>query len=207
MTRQIGSRGVADTRVLDAMARCPRHQFVPGRPVAECYEDRPLNIGYGQTISQPFMVAYMLSCLQLRGSEKVLEIGTGSGYQTALLAVLAREVYSIERIASLGKRAAEILASLGKDNITLRIGDGAEGWREDAPFDRIISAAASEQIPRAFGEELADNGIIAAPVGGQGDIQTLMVVRRVGGRLEARRDINCRFVPLVPGVGDSAGTD
>jgi len=194
---QIASRGVRDQRVLDAMSRIPRHRFVSGIRTFEAYGDFPLSIGHGQTISQPYMVALMTEELRLRGKERVLEIGTGSGYQTALLAELAQVVYTVELIPALTKRTQKLLNELGYTNVMYRIGDGSEGWDKHGSYDRILVAAAAATIPRPLTTQLADNGILVIPVGDSRHYQTLLVVRRIGNRFDTRESISCRFVPLV----------
>jgi len=194
---QIESRDVRDRRVLDAMRRVPRHEFVPSGGRASAYEDRPVAIGHGQTISQPYIVAFMTELLELRGGERVLEIGTGSGYQTAILCELCGEVYSIERIPPLAERARETLADLGYLNVWIRLGDGSEGWPEHAPFDRILVTAAAPAVPPALRTQLADNGLLVLPVGDLRGSQELVVARRIGGIFSVRTSIGCRFVPLL----------
>ncbi len=192
---QIRVRGVLDERVLQAMLKVPRHSFVPPdlRPYA--YGDEPLPIGEGQTISQPYIVAYMTEALRLKGGERVLEIGTGSGYQTAILAELAREVYTVEIVASLSDGAQEVLRGLGYQNVFFRIGDGSLGWPESAPYDAIIVTAAPRTVPKAIADQLAVSGRMVIPVGV--DYQELVLVER-GKKGLARRDLlPVRFVPLV----------
>jgi protein-L-isoaspartate(D-aspartate) O-methyltransferase len=196
---QIRSRGIADQRLLEVMNRVARHRFVSGAGRSEAYGDFPLPIGSGQTISQPYMVALMTEELRLSGRESVLEVGTGSGYQTAILAELAAEVFTIELLPDLLERARSLLTELGYDNVHYRAGDGACGWPERAPFDRVLVAAAAQTIPASLTAQLADNGILVIPVGSSQHYQTLVVVRRVGSRLEQREGIGCRFVPLVRG--------
>ena len=198
---QIENRDVRDARVLEVMRRVPRHLFVPpgGRSVA--YEDHPVSIGQGQTISQPYMVAFMTQALELRGGERVLEVGTGSGYQTAILAELCRAVFTIERIPELAAAAESALAALGYANISLRVGDGSEGWPEHAPFDGILVAAAAPSIPPRLREQLADNGIMVIPVGDWHRTQEILVARRTGGTVTVERSIGCRFVPLIGAGG------
>jgi len=179
------------------MSRIPRHLFVSGVRTLEAYGDFPLSIGYEQTISQPYMVALMTEELQLRGEERVLEIGTGSGYQTALLAELVQVVYTVELIPSLIKRARKVLDELGYTNVVYRIGDGSEGWDKHSPYDRILVAAAAATIPQHLTAQLADNGILVIPVGDSRHYQTLVVIRRTGSRFDTRESIGCRFVPLV----------
>jgi protein-L-isoaspartate(D-aspartate) O-methyltransferase len=186
-----------DPRVVDAMRRVPRHLFMPGASVWAAYRDAPHPIGYGQTISQPTVVALMSNALRLGGREKVLEIGTGSGYQAAVLSLLARTVYSIEIVAPLGTTARDRLARLGYRNVQVRIGDGYAGWPEHAPFDRIILTAAPPKMPDALVEQLVDGGIIVAPVG-EVD-QVLVRWTKRAGRLHREPLGAVRFVPMVPG--------
>lgn len=198
---QIEKRDVRDTRVLEAMRGVPRHLFVPLGSRALAYEDHPVSIGQGQTISQPYMVAFMTQALELRGGERVLEIGTGSGYQTAILAELCREVFSIERIPELAAAAQRALMALGYRNIRLRVGDGSEGWPEYAPFDGILVAAAAPSIPQKLRDQLADNGVMVIPVGDWRRTQEILVARRTGGAVTVERSIGCRFVPLIGAGG------
>ncbi len=198
---QLKARGIVDGRVLDAMLRVPRRDFVPAGHKAQAYGDFPVAIGHGQTISQPYMVAFMTEALELSGGEKVLEIGTGSGYQTAVLAELAGSVYSVERVEALHAAAASVLSGLGYGNIRFFLGDGGEGLPEHAPFDRILVTAAVPSLPRALQEQLADNGIIVAPVGDYRFSQVLVIGRRVGKSIETRQSIGCRFVPLLGAGG------
>ena len=192
---QIRARGIKDPRVLAAMEKVPRHEFVPAQFRADAYADQPLPIGMGQTISQPYIVAYMTEQLKLKGDEKVLEIGTGSGYQAAVLAQLAREVYTIEIIPELGKRAAETLKRLGYRNVHVRIGDGYRGWPEQAPFDAIIITAAPEQIPEPLIAQLKEGGRMILPVG---DVyQELVLVTKTAKGLHRERKIPVRFVPMT----------
>jgi len=193
---QIRARGVDDRRVLDAMLHVPRHLFVDADHQAEAYEDHPVGIGFGQTISQPYIVGFMLAALQLEPSHRVLEIGTGSGYQTALLAELTSAVYSLEVVEELADKARRLLDDLGYRNVVIRVADGHGGWPEHAPYDRIVGAAAPEGIPPALVEQLADGGIIALPVG-ISNHQDLVVSRRVGDRLETLATMPVRFVPMV----------
>ncbi|MFA4983955.1 MAG: protein-L-isoaspartate(D-aspartate) O-methyltransferase [Candidatus Omnitrophota bacterium] len=193
---QILSRGINNKRVLDAFCKVERHRFVPKDLQAKAYEDYPLPIGDSQTISQPYIVAVMTEALQLEGNEKVLEIGTGSGYQAAILAELAAEVYSIERIPELGKKATGILKELGYQNITLKMGDGTLGWIEESPFDRIIITAASEKIPLPLIEQLREGGRIIAPLGGTFS-QMLTLGKKKNSTLLYEGLCGCTFVPLV----------
>jgi protein-L-isoaspartate(D-aspartate) O-methyltransferase len=194
---QIRARGIRDPGVLEVMSRIPRHRFVPGASNYEAYGDFPLSIGRGQTISQPYMVALMSEEMKLSGSERVLEVGTGSGYQTAVLAELSREVYTVELIPELLQRARALLDQLGYTNIAYRCSDGSQGWPEHAPYDRILVAAAAPIVPRPLTSQLEDNGILVIPVGDSRSYQTLSIIRRVGRRFESRESIGCRFVPLV----------
>lgn len=188
---------VWEPRVLDAMRRVPRHLFVDGVGTATAYTDRPLPIGHRQTISQPRVVAIMTQALALAGSERVLEIGTGSGYQSAVLATVARRVHSIEIVEPLGRLAAKRLAELGFANVDVRIGDGWAGWPEHAPFDRVLLTAAPPTMPPALVDQLADGGVIVAPVGDQDDIQRLVRWTKRGADL-VKEDLGAvRFVPMV----------
>ena len=195
---QLEPRGIRDARVLEAFRTIDRARFVPPDLRTQAYEDRPLGIGEGQTISQPYMVAEMTQSLELAGTERVLEIGTGSGYQTAILAALAAQVYTIEFHASLLERAKETLDSLGCANVHYRVGNGRLGWPEEAPFHRILCAAAAEEVPETWISQLADPGILITPVGGW-EGQWLVKVTKQGGRLTKQEFCPCRFVPLVDG--------
>ncbi len=194
---QIRRREVVDARVLDAMRRVPRHEFVPEDQQARAYDDSPLPIGYGQTISQPYIVAYMTEVLEPRPEHRVLEIGTGSGYQAAVLAELVREVYSIEIVDALAARARETLERLGYRNVHTRAGDGYAGWPEAAPFDRIILTAAPPALPQALVDQLAVGGILIAPVGPTDGRQVITVVRRNADGVTREDTIDVRFVPMV----------
>jgi protein-L-isoaspartate(D-aspartate) O-methyltransferase len=196
VTTQLVLRGIKDSRVLDAMKKVPRHLFMPEAIRGSAYDDVALPIGEGQTISQPYMVAVMTELLELRGEEKVLEIGTGSGYQAALLAELAREVYTIERIPYLADKARELLAGLGYSNVFVVTGDGSKGLEERAPFDRIIITAAAPELPEILVKQLKDGGIIVAPVGDRFS-QILIKGRKKKGALEEGFQIPCVFVPLI----------
>jgi len=196
MVEEIGSRGVSDVRVLAAMRRVPRHRFVQEALQARAYGDHPLPIGEEQTISQPFIVALMTSLLELTGREKVLEVGTGSGYQTAVLAGLARRVCSIERLPRLAERARALLESLGLDNVWVRVGNGALGWPDQAPFDRIIVTAGGPSIPPPLVQQLAEGGRMVLPVGSP-ENQVLTVVDNVGGEIRQAPHGECKFVKLV----------
>jgi protein-L-isoaspartate(D-aspartate) O-methyltransferase len=193
---QLRGRGISDPLVLGAMSRVPRHRFVPVDQRAFAYDDRPLPIGEGQTISQPYMVALMTQCLKLRGTEKILELGTGSGYQAAILAELAAEVYTVERLARLWRYAEARLRSLGYQGIHLRVGDGSSGWPEEAPFDRILVTAGMPRVADVLLNQLADGGRFVAPVGSR-SYQDLTVVERVGSEYREHRAGGCTFVPFV----------
>lgn len=195
VTTQIVARGVSDPRTLAAMRTVPRHCFVPTAAAAEAYADRPVTMAHGQTVSQPFIVAYMTAALQLVGTESVLEIGTGSGYQTAVLAECAGTVYSIELEPELGQQAARRLQSLCYRNVHLRVGDGAAGWPEAAPFDAIMVTAAPRELPVALLDQLARGGRLIAPVGDASQ-QLQLWTRREDGRLRRRLLLPVRFVPM-----------
>jgi protein-L-isoaspartate(D-aspartate) O-methyltransferase len=190
------ARGIGDERVLAAMLRVPRQEFAAERYREQAYEDHPLPIAEGQTISQPYIVASMLEALQLSPQDKVLEVGTGSGYVTALLAELTAEVVSIERHASLAERARELLAGMGYTNVRMIVGDGSRGFAELAPYDAIIVSAAAPELPRALVEQLAEGGRMIIPVGSD-DAQQLQLIRMVNGQAEIVSRELCRFVPLV----------
>ena len=193
---QIEARGISSPRVLNAMKEVERHLFVPKSYVDEAYADHPLPIGKGQTISQPYIVALMSELCELNGSEKVLEIGTGSGYQAAVLSLLAKKVYSIEIVPGLGKAATKKLKDLGYDNVTVRIGDGYKGWPEKAPFDVIILTAAPPLIPQALIDQLRDDGgILVAPEGDY--VQQLVKLRKENGKVQKETLSYVRFVPMV----------
>ena len=193
---QLARRGIKDERVLAAMRRVPRHRFVEEAFRERAYGDHPLPIGQEQTISQPYIVALMTALLELTGREKVLEIGTGSGYQTAVLAELARRVCSIERIPALAARARAALEVLGYANVWVRVGNGTLGWPDEAPFDRILVAAGGPSVPPPLFEQLAEGGRMVLPLGDQAG-QTLTLVESVGGQMRTRGCGDCHFVPLV----------
>jgi protein-L-isoaspartate(D-aspartate) O-methyltransferase len=195
---QIRGRGVSDPRVLDAMMRVPRHLFAPDRYREQAYEDHPLPIGQGQTISQPYIVALMLEALALQPGDRVLEVGTGSGYVTALLAELVTQVISIERHGRLADGARELLARLGYSNVQVVVGDGSEGFAEVAPYNAILVSAAAREIPEALIAQLAEGGRMIVPIGGE-DSQQLQFVRMEGGQPRIALRELCRFVPLVAG--------
>jgi protein-L-isoaspartate(D-aspartate) O-methyltransferase len=193
---QIESRGVTDPAVLNAMSKTPRWKFVPEDLKHRAFEDNPLPIGYGQTISQPYIVAYMTEALLLKPDDKVLEIGTGSGYQAAVLAEIANEIYTIEIIPELGERAADTLSELGYDNVQVKIGDGYEGWAEHAPFNAIIVTCAPDHIPQPLLDQLADGGRLVIPVGGTYP-QELQRITRVGDEYETEFLTSVLFVPMT----------
>lgn len=198
--RDLKGRGIKDPRVLAAMEAIPRHEFVPEKQRAAAYEDRPLPIGAGQTISQPYIVAYMSEALELTGKERVLEIGTGSGYQTAILASLAAAVYSIEIIAALSDQAKANLAPLGFTNIELKVGDGFFGWEEKAPYDAILLTAASPKVPEPLWRQLRDGGRMLMPRGEPGQTQRLIRLRKIGGKEVVENLSAVIFVPLTGAV-------
>lgn len=193
---QLRSRGIRDERVLEAMARVPRHEFAPERYRGQAYDDHPLPIGEEQTISQPYIVAIMLEALCLKPSDRVLEIGTGSGYVTALLADLVAEVISVERHQSLAHRARELLEPLGYPNVRVVVADGARGFAEGAPYDAILVSAAAPRVPPDLLEQLAEGGRLMIPVGRE-DAQQLQVIEKRDGQLRTTLRELCRFVPLV----------
>ncbi|MDP2956963.1 MAG: protein-L-isoaspartate(D-aspartate) O-methyltransferase [Longimicrobiales bacterium] len=194
---QLQGRGVDAPRLLAAMERVPRERFVPESARAHAYSDHALAIGHGQTISQPYMVAVMTQALELEGKERVLEIGTGSGYQCAVLAELASEVFSVERIPELAEAARALLSELGYGNARVRAGDGTLGWPEEAPFDAIVVTAAAPGTPSSLLAQLSpDGGRLVVPVGDR-ELQHMDVVERRGTEYVTRRSIGCRFVPLV----------
>ncbi|OAQ21420.1 Protein-L-isoaspartate O-methyltransferase [Thermosulfurimonas dismutans] len=197
---QIAARGIRDERVLSAMRKVPRHFFVEEALRDQAYADHPLPIGEGQTISQPYIVAFMTEALELKGHEKVLEVGTGSGYQTAILAELARWVYSIERYPRLLERARKILEELGYTNVILRLGDGTRGWPEAAPFEAIIVTAAGPKIPEPLLDQLAEGGRLVMPVGDEWSQYLVKVVKK-GGQIYRQTLEPVRFVKLVGDYG------
>jgi protein-L-isoaspartate(D-aspartate) O-methyltransferase len=197
---QLRRRGIRDQRVLDAMLRVPRHEFVPPQYRAQAYGDHPVPIGEGQTISQPFIVAVSLQAIALTGSESVLEVGTGSGYQTALLAELAHNVYSVERHATLAHSAETILAQHGLNNVRVVIGDGSHGLSEFAPYGAILVSAAAPSVPQSLLDQLSDNGRMVVPVGPP-HAQELQLVRKQDGKPVVKALEGCRFVPLIGAEG------
>lgn len=205
---QIERRGIDDPLVLDAMRSVPREVFVPEHLRSEAYGDWPLPIGAGQTISQPYIVAYMIAALELDGGEKALEIGSGSGYAAAIMATIASHVYGIERIAMLAEQSARNLAAAGCDNVTIRCADGTRGWPEEAPFDAILVSAGAPDVPQTLKEQLAVGGRMVVPVGVDPHAQDLVRVTRIGDDEWSEETMTAvRFVPLIGLQGWDAGAD
>ena len=192
---QIRARGITSPRVLDAMTKIPRHLFVPEPQRRDAYGDYPLPIGYGQTISQPYIVGFMTDALRIEPSHRVLEIGTGSGYQAAILGALAREVYTIEIVEPLAERARATLSSLGHTNVHVLAGDGYRGWPEHAPYDRVMVTAAPPEVPPALVDQLRVGGLMAVPVGT--GVQELRILRKTESGLEVLDRLDVRFVPMI----------
>ena len=192
---QLRARDIRSARVLDAMLRVPRHLFVPEAQRAQAYSDSPLAIGYGQTISQPYIVAFMTQALDVEPGHGVLEVGTGSGYQAAVLSTLAKEVYTIEIVAPLAERARQTLLELGYRNVQVRTGNGYLGWPEHAPYDRIIVTAAPDEVPTALVQQLKIGGVMAIPVGTL--TQELRILRRTATGMETLSTLPVRFVPMI----------
>ena len=200
VAEQIAARGIESPAVLRAMRTVPRHLFMPDPVRAQAYDDHPVPVGYGQTISQPYIVGLMTELLEPRKDLKVLEIGTGSGYQAAVLSGLVRQVFSIEIVPELARRSAGVLKQLGYENVTVRLGDGYKGWAEEAPFDRIILTAAPPEIPQTLLDQLKRGGRLVAPVGGSVFGQELVVVEKnADGKLKRRSVAPVMFVPMVKG--------
>ncbi len=197
---QLIARGISDKRVLDAMLRIPREEFIPQDLARSAYEDHPLPIGEGQTISQPYMVALMIEKLELKGEEKVLEIGTGSGYQAAILACLCKEVYTVERIPGLVKFSTKNLKKAEVDNIIIKQDDGYSGWPEFSPYQAIIVACAISEVPPALIEQLDEGGKLVIPLGGRFS-QELTVIKKKKGKIETEIGCGCVFVPLISDRG------
>ena len=204
VAEQIVERNITDRQVLEALREVPRHRFVPEAVRGQAYEDHPLAIGYGQTISQPFIVALMTHLLELDGDERVLEIGTGSGYHSAVLSRIAREVYTIEIVEPLGRQAQSTLASLGYDNVQVRLGDGYGGWPEKQPFDAIILTAAPPHIPQPLIDQLKVGGKMVVPVGDF--LQDLLVITKTPDGQERRKVAPVRFVPMTGEVQERGGS-
>jgi len=195
--QQLRARGIRSEAVLSVMGQVPRERFLPSGQENRAYRDQALPLSQGQTVSQPYMVAVMTEALALRPSDRVLEIGTGSGYQTAVLSPLASEVFSVERIPALAEQAEGVLGELGYENVRIRVGDGTVGWPERAPFDAILVTAGAPDIPESLKDQLAeDGGRLVVPVGDR-FIQKLMRVTREGDEFESEKLLSCRFVPLV----------
>ena len=198
---QVMARGVTDPKVIDAMLRVPRHKFVEQALESQAYQDAPLPIGERQTISQPYMVAVMSEALLLDGTEKVLEVGTGSGYQAAVLALLADRVFSLERIPALARRARKILDACGYSKVNIRLADGTLGWQEMAPFDAIIVTAGAPDVPRDYLDQLAVGGRLVIPVGDRLSQVLMRITRTAEDEFEKEQLLGCRFVPLVGNHG------
>ena len=195
---QLQSRDITDSKVLQAMLTVPRHQFVDPRIRESAYNDYPLSIGEGQTISQPYIVALMTQLLELKGDEKVLEIGTGSGYQAAVLAEIVKEVYTIEIYESLSEKSEKLLTNLGYQNIKFKVGDGYHGWEEHAPYDAIIVTCAPDHVPPPLLQQIKNNGgRIVIPLGGIWMVQTLMKIEKIEGKIKSKGIIGVRFVPMI----------
>jgi len=198
VVNQLKNRDIIDSKVLQAMFTIPRHQFVDQRIAGSAYNDYPLSIGEGQTISQPYIVALMTQLLELKGNEKVLEIGTGSGYQAAVLAEIVKEVYTVEIYESLSKKSEKLLNDLGYRNIKFKVGDGYHGWEEYAPYDAIIVTCAPDHVPPSLLQQIKDDGgRIVIPVGGIWMVQTLMKVEKIKGKVKSKGLIGVRFVPML----------
>ena len=201
-TRLETGRAVLAERVSQAIAKVPRHEFVPADQKANAYQNRPLSIGHGQTISQPFIVALMTDIMEIKPTDKVLEVGTGSGYQAAVLAELAGAVYTIEIVEPLARQAARTLGNLGYRNVQTRVGDGYRGWAEHAPYDSIMVTAAPRDVPRPLIEQLKPGGRLVVPVGGQSGGQSLLILEKQPDGTTTRRTVMAvRFVPLVDQAG------
>ncbi|MEW5974939.1 MAG: protein-L-isoaspartate(D-aspartate) O-methyltransferase [Acidobacteriota bacterium] len=202
--QQIAERGIRNKAVLKAMETVPRHLFVPEGRVSEAYADRPVPIGFGQTISQPYIVALMTELAEVQPDDTVLEIGTGSGYQAAILSVLAKRVFTIEYIEGLGLQARTRLAELGYENVQVKIGDGYQGWPEHQPFDSILITAAIDHVPQPLIDQLKTGGRIVVPLGRENEVQTLgVIVKRSDGKLDQKEIIPVRFVPFLGEKGKS----
>jgi protein-L-isoaspartate(D-aspartate) O-methyltransferase len=204
--QQIAARGITDPRVLEAMSTIPRHLFVGAGLQNHAYSDASLPIGEKQTISQPYMVAVMTAALELQGDERILEIGTGSGYQTAVLSRLVKRVYSVERISVLASRARKVLDQLQMSNINIKISDGSIGWQDQAPFAGILVAAGSPDVPTKYLEQLEVGGKLVLPVGDQDQQILTRIIRLEDGRFKREQLMGCRFVPLIGEQGWQAET-
>lgn len=203
--RQIVKRGIQDPLVIEAMNRVPRHRFVEEALWAQAYSDNPLPIGEKQTISQPYMVALMTEALELKGGEKILEIGTGSGYQAAILSQIVSRVYSVERISALARRARRVLDDIGCRNVNIKLSDGTIGWETEAPFDGIIVTAGSPKVPSHYMEQLTIGGRLVIPVGGRGSQVLKRIIRLSEENYKEEDLLDCRFVPLIGKDGWSEG--
>jgi protein-L-isoaspartate(D-aspartate) O-methyltransferase len=202
VAQQLKARDITDPRVLAAMGKVPRHRFVPDNLRSLAYEDHPLPIGSGQTISQPYIVALMTQWAEVKPGDKVLEVGTGSGYQAAVLAELSDRVFSIELLPDLAEAARTHLRDLGYGRVQVRSGDGYQGWPEDAPFDAILVTASAPEVPPALKQQLKEGGRLVIPVGPPGSVQELLLLRKVKGELQEEQRVPVLFVPLVkPGEG------
>jgi protein-L-isoaspartate(D-aspartate) O-methyltransferase len=199
---QLAAGGIRNAEVLQAMAEVPRHEFVPPSLRAYAYADGPLPIGHGQTISQPFIVAYMTQAMELRKEDTVLEIGTGSGYQAAILGKLTKEVYTIEIVQPLAESARAVLSKLGFENVHVRLGDGYLGWPEKAPFDAIIVTCAPDHVPEPLISQLKEGGRLVIPVGAAGGIQQLVLLRKRNGQISKEKMLDVRFVPMTGKITD-----
>lgn len=194
---QLRARRIRDAKVLEVMSRVPRHLFVPEQHRGSAYRDRPVPIGEGQTISQPYVVALMSEAAELRGHEKVLEIGTGSGYQAAVLSHLAKAVYSVEIVPALARRAGETLARLGYRNVWVKEGDGFFGWREKGPFEAILVTASAEKVPDPLWQQLREEGRLVMPLGGERHVQSLVRIRKKAGKQQLENITGVLFVPMT----------
>jgi len=201
LVQTISRKGITDKRVLDAIGEVPRHFFFDSAFIEQAYDDKPFPIGAGQTISQPYIVALMTETLNLEKDDKVLEIGTGSGYQAAILAEIVDSVYTIEIFEKLGKKASQLFDELGYDNIYTKIGDGYKGWPEHAPFDAIIVTAAPSDIPEPLKEQLAEGGRMIIPVGGDA-VQELILLKKRNGKIKQQSVLPVRFVPMISDDGE-----
>jgi protein-L-isoaspartate(D-aspartate) O-methyltransferase len=199
---QLAAGGIRKAEVLQAMAEVPRHEFVPASLRPYAYADGPLPIGHGQTISQPFIVAYMTQALELSKEDTVLEIGTGSGYQAAILGKLTKEVYTIEIVPPLAESAQAVLSKLGFENVHVRQGDGYLGWPEKAPFDAIIVTCAPDHVPEPLISQLKEGGRLVIPVGATGGIQQLVLLRKRNGQISKEKMLDVRFVPMTGKMTD-----
>lgn len=194
---QIKARGIDDVQVLSAMKKVPRHLFVPENYQSAAYQDRPLPINAGQTISQPYIVGFMTAAIKPKKDDVVLEIGTGSGYQAAVLAEIVKEVYTLEIIPALGKESKDLLTRLGYSNVFAKVSDGYHGWSEHAPFDAIVVTAAAEQVPQPLIDQLADGGRMVIPVGPAFSVQNLVLVTKKDGKIKKENLFAVRFVPFT----------